>query len=825
MRVPLSWIREYVDLPRAVSATEVAARLTMLGLKLESVEAAGADVSGPLVVGRVLDFEIEHHSNGKTVRWCQVDVGQDEPRGIVCGAANFAVGDLVVVSLPGAVLAGGFAIAARKTYGHVSDGMICSARELGLGDEHGGIVVLGADEAKPGDDAAGVLQLCEDVIDLEITPDRSYALSVRGVAREVATAYGLPFADPARLTEPVKSGDGYPVIVDDPSGCDVFVALEVTGFNAQAASPRWLARRVQLAGMRPISLAVDVTNYVMLELGQPNHGYDKAALQGPIVVRRTAAGETLTTLDGVTRSLGAEDLLITDDRGPIGLAGLMGGEATEMGPSTTDIVIEAGHFDPVTVARAARRHKLPSEASKRFERGVDPTVPGIAARRVAELLVAFGGGTIASTATVVGGAGVPTPLTISTQLPTQVAGFPIDDDTALLALRTVGCQATSTAGRITATPPPWRMDITDPYDLVEEVMRIVGYDKVPSVLPVAPAGRGMSKQQRLRRRVGIVLASVGYVEALSYPFTGPRDMAALGLGIDDSRRAAVRIANPLSDEEPLLRTTVLPGLLHALARNVARGQPDVGLFEIGAVFHPVSGDHPVAPALGVDRAPTVEQLKELAATLPDQPLHLGLVASGLRQRGGWWGKGQPSCWADAIEACRLVAGAVGVDVHVIGARRAPWHPGRCARILIGDTTVGHAGELHPKVCDDFGVPARAAAAELDLDALLAHAVDVVAAPQFSSYPVGKEDVALIVDAAVPAADVEASLQEGAGELLESVRLFDVYVGEQIGPEKKSLAYALRFRAPDRTLTETEIKAARDAAVAAATMHVGATQRT
>ncbi len=404
MRVPVSWLRDYVDLPADIDVKELADRLTFLGLKLEALESPGADVTGPLVVGRVLTFDAEEHSNGKTIRWCQVDVGDGEPRGIVCGAPNFAEGDLVVVALPGAVLPGGFEIAARKTYGHVSDGMICSARELGLGDDHTGIIVLAPGTAAVGVDAAEVLHLRDDVIEFEINPDRAYALSVRGVAREAATAYGLEFRDPASTLPAAPAGDGYPVVVEDPGGCDVFTALTVEGFDATRPSPQWLARRVQLAGMRPISLAVDVTNYVMLELGQPIHGYDKDALQGPIVVRRARDGEKLTTLDGVSRTLDLEDLLITDDRGPIGLAGVMGGEDTEMSASTTSVVIEAAHFDPVTIARGARRHKLPSEASKRFERGIDPTISAVATRRVADLLVEHGGGHVANTARVVGDA-------------------------------------------------------------------------------------------------------------------------------------------------------------------------------------------------------------------------------------------------------------------------------------------------------------------------------------------------------------------------------------------------------------------------------------
>jgi phenylalanyl-tRNA synthetase beta chain len=824
MRVPVSWLHEYVDLPFDLSVAELANRLTFLGLKLEALETVAADLRGPLVVGRVLDLTSETHSNGKTIRWCHVDVGETDPRGVVCGAANFAESDLVVVALPGAVLPGGFAISARKTYGHVSDGMICSARELGLGDDHSGIIVLGSDEASPGEDAVALLHLRDDVIEFEINPDRAYALSLRGVAREAAIACDTAFRDPAEELASAAPGAGYPVRVDDPAGCDVFTALEVTGFDASGSTPRWMARRLQLAGMRPISLAVDVTNYVMLEMGNPIHGYDGDRLQGPIGVRRAGPGERLTTLDDVTRDLDPEDLVITDDRGAIGLAGVMGGAETGLTSTTSRVVIEAAHFDPVTIARTARRHKLPSEASKRFERGVDPTIGPTAARRVADLLVRYGGGQVAPTATVVGGPMPRAPIPIDSQLPTRVAGFPIDDDTVARALRLVGCEVSVDNLLLVVVPPPWRHDITDPHDLVEEVVRVVGYDQVPSVLPAAPAGHGLTKQQRLRRRVGTALAAAGFVEAPSSVFVADHDWDHLGLAGDDPRRRTLRVANPLSDEYPLLRTTLLPGLLRTLARNVSRGEGDVALFEAGSVFLPAADRPSPMPEVGVDRAPTVDELKALEATLPDQPLHLAVALCGDWAPASWWGPARPAGWPDAVEAARIVGRALDVELHMVPSQGQPWHPGRCAEILVGDTSVGRAGELHPRVSAAYGLPPRTASAELDLSALLAHAGGIVRAPRLSSYPVAKEDVALVVDQAVPSAHVEAALRSGAGELLESVRLFDVYVGEQTGPEKKSLAYSLRFRAPDRTLTEAEIKAAREAAVAEAARQVGAVQR-
>ncbi len=833
MRVPVSWLREYVALPADLAPAELARRLTALGLKLEAIHATGADISGPLVVGRVLTYEDEPHKNGRTIRWCAVDVGPEHndeggSRGIVCGAQNFGEGDLVVVSLPGAVLAGGFEISARKTYGHVSDGMICSSRELGIGEDHDGILVLGCgsdpdEDVKPGDDAVELLHLREDVIEFEINPDRAYALSVRGVAREAAIAYDVAFRDPAQREIPPPNDRGYPVRLDAPEGCPVFVTRTVTGFDPAAPTPRWLARRVQLAGMRPISLAVDVTNYVMLELGQPIHGYDGDKLSGPIVVRRATEKESLTTLDDVRRTLSAEDLLITDDSGPIGIAGVMGGRTTELSETTTNVVIEAAHFAPVSIFRTARRHKLPSEASKRFERGVDPLLPAYAADRAAQLLVEHGGGTVESGVTYVGQPPARAVITATVDLPARITGMRIEAGATVDALNTVGCAVVVDDATLTAVPPSWRPDLNDPYDLVEEVARIVGYEKVPSVLPAAPAGRGLTRSQRLRRRVGLVLAGAGYVEVLTYPFVGRADFDALGLAGEDVLRRSVRLQNPLSEEQPELTTTLLIGLLRTLARNVGRGQGDLALFETAPVFFP-NPDGRTAPKLGVDHRPTDPELQALEAALPAQPRFLGIAITGERERSGWWGRGRSTSWADSIAAVREVARSVGVEVDVRRTARAPWHPGRCAEILLDGEEIGHAGELHPAVCTAFGVPPRTAVAEIDLDALLAHAVSITPAPAFSVYPVAKEDVALVVDDDVPAAAVAQSLREGAGELLESIRLFDLYTGEQIGQGKKSLAYSLRFRAPDRTLTDAEITGARDAAIALAVEEHGAVHR-
>ncbi|MEY9963821.1 phenylalanyl-tRNA synthetase beta chain [Streptacidiphilus sp. MAP12-16] len=843
MRVPLSWLREYVDLPAGETGRDLATRLVRAGLEVEAVEQLGADLKGPLVVGEVLAIE-ELTGFKKPIRYCQVDVGDanghGRPQNIVCGARNFVEGDKVVVVLPGAVLPGPFPIAARETYGHTSEGMICSARELGMGDDHDGIIVL-PPEFEPGTDAIELLELVDEVLDIAVTADRGYCLSLRGVARETAIAYGLPLSDPALIDVPPANSYGPLVKVLDPTGCDRFVARSVVGLEPDAISPLWLQRRIQKAGMRSISLAVDVTNYVMLELGQPLHAYDRSRIDGPITVRRAEAGEKLRTLDDVERVLDPEDLLICDNSGPIGLAGVMGGAGTEIAEpvydpetgriiGTTEIVIEAAHFAPVSIARTARRHKLPSEASKRFERGVDPEAAKAAAQRAVDLLVLVAGGTAEAGVTDIAAPHPVHSITIAADHPDRVAGTEYGRETVVRRLQQVGCTVVG-GDVLVVTPPSWRPDLTDPNDLAEEVIRLEGYEELPSTLPKVPAGRGLTEAQRLRRRTGIALASAGYVEVLNYPFLGDAVLDALGLDTDDPRRQTVQLANPISDEEPALRTTLLPGLLAALRRNVGRGATDVALFEQGLVFRvDGTGDSLFqAPRLPVDRRPTDEEIARLDAALPRQPHRVATVLAGSREPAGWWGGSRTATWADAIESARTVAAAAGVELTVRQDQHAPWHPGRCAALWAvdeygGERLVGHAGELHPRVVKALHLPERTCAMELDINELTAGGARPVGAPKISTFPVATQDVALVVDASVPAAEVEAALLAGAGPLLESLRLFDVYTGEQIGEGRKSLAYALRFRAADRTLTAEEASAAREAAIAEAVARTGALLR-
>ncbi|HMD25716.1 MAG TPA: phenylalanine--tRNA ligase subunit beta, partial [Streptosporangiaceae bacterium] len=611
------------------------------------------------------------------------------------------------------------------------------------------------------------------------------------------------------------------------------------------------------------------TNYLMLELGQPLHAFDRSKLTGEIVVRRARPGERLETLDHVVRTLDPEDILITDASGPISMAGTMGGLSTEIDEASTDLVIEAAHFDARGTAKMSRRHKLHSEASYRFERGVDRELPLRATAKAVALLAGLGGARVVPGCTHAQ-VDVPTAvISMAVDYPDRVAGVVYGRDTVVRRLREVGCTVIQTRAPsptvapwrsgpqsaqdapeppaaassasvsvLDVTPPSWRSDLTDPADLAEEVIRLEGYESIPSRMPRALAGRGLTLRQRLRRSAGRTLADAGYVEVLSWPFVSRSDADRLGLPPEDLRRPAVVVANPLSEDEPLLRTTLLPGLFRVLARNIGRGFADTALFEIGLVFRPRPGAAPAAPILAVDRGPTVAELATLEAALPDQPQRIAADLTGARELDGWWGPGRASSWEDAIEAARAVGRICRVPLDVRADKYAPWHPGRCAAIYAQvdgeqgngqprEWLAGHAGELHPRVIEAFGLPERTCAMELDLSVLFtaAESVGPVQAPQLSAYPLAIQDVALIVDAAVPAADVEAALVAGApADLLEDVRLFDVYTGAQIGEDRKSLAYTLRFRAPDRTLTAAETADARDAAVAEAQRRVGAVLR-
>jgi phenylalanyl-tRNA synthetase beta chain len=825
VRVSQSWLTELLQAGApgwSASVDELDAGFVRVGFEIEGVHPL-PEITGPLVVGRIAQIT-ELTEFKKPIRFCQVDVGAAEPQGIVCGARNFAEGDLIVAALPGAVLPGGFAISSRKTYGQVSDGMICSVSELGIGHDHSGILVLPPGTADVGADAKDVLGLSDTVFDVNVTPDRGYAFSMRGLSREIAGSFEVDFVDPGStdtVPVPASSDAGWPVGIDAASGATRYAAQVIRSIDPNAVTPWWMQRRLLLAGVRPISPAVDVTNYVMMELGQPLHAFDAAKLSGGITVRRAAAGEKLTTLDDTVRVLDVEDVVIADESGPIAMAGVMGGADTEVGNGSVDILLEAATFDPVAVFRTAKRHKLSSEASKRFERVVDPEVTAVALQRAARLIAEIAGGTIESDYTDVH---LDTPATPTIEFPAdtadKVAGTSYPAGTAKRWLEQIGATVVGT-DILTVTPPSWRPDLTERADLVEEVLRLQGYDTIPVELPSAPAGTGLTAAQRRRRAIGTTLALSGYTEVLPFPFMPAGALDSLDIAADDARRRTVTVLNPLEADRAQLNTTLLPGLLEMVSRNVSRGQRDLSLYAIGQVYFDGDNVRAVDP-VPVDRRPTDAEIATIVDALPTQPLHVAAVLTGDREPSGPWGVGRPADATDAFEAARLIGEAAGVDVELVAAQQEPWHPGRCAAVTVDGETVGYAGELTPAVVDRLGLPPRTCAVEIDIDGL--PLVNRYVAPQLSPFPAVLQDLAVVVPTPVPASAVQAALTIGAGELLEEITLFDQFTGPQVGEGNKSLTFALRFRAADRTLTEDEASAARDAAVAAAAGAVGARLR-
>ena len=821
MRIPASQLREWVALPADATPEHLHDALVSVGFEEEDVHPN--EISGPIVVGEVIEFTPEPQDNGKTINWCQVRVatsGDDAVRGIVCGASNFEVGDKVVVTLPGAVLPGPFPIAARKTYGHVSDGMIASAKELGLGDEHNGIIRLAEMGLDPevGTDAIELLGLSDFAVEINVTPDRGYAMSIRGVAREYAHATGVTFSDPA-LAVTVTPGSGFAVTIDDTApirgavGCTGFVTRVVRGLDRSRRTPAWMIKRLALMGIRSISLPVDISNYVMMELGQPTHTYDLNKLTGGITVRRATKGEKLTTLDEQVRALSEEDLLITDESGPIGLAGVMGGSTTEIDDASSDVLIEAATFDPVTIARTARRHKLPSEASRRFARGVDPLVSRAAAQRVVDLLVEFGGGTADALGTDLVEFEPRTPIHLPADFTAKLIGVEYSVAEIETVLTEIGATIAAAKDGWGVTPPSWRPDLVDAPGLAEEVARIHGYDRIPSAIPVAPPGRGLSRSQAARRRVAQVLAGAGLTEVLAYPFVSSEHNVLFGT-VDGTAVPAMTLANALDPSVAQLRRSLLPGILDIATRNVARGLTALAIYELGSVFQPTGKTGSASIPVGNLR-PDVATLDGLYDSVPAQPWHVSAVFVGpvtTKQPGQ---SAVPSGLGEAIDAVHAIATAVGVDVEIRQGSHHAFHPGRCAEVFAGDVSVGFAGEILPSVALSLDLPRVVSALDLNLDAVITAAPDHVVATPVLVFPAATQDVSLVVDHAVPAAEVRVAIIDGAGDLLESAHLVDDYRGAGLDDNQKSLTFALRFRAADRTLTQQEATDAKLAGVAVA----------
>ena len=836
MRIPLSWLAEYVELPPKSTADSVMAELVKVGLEEEGSHSFS--LVGPIVVGQILEYVEEDQSNGKTIRWCQVRVaptgskaadGGEDVRGIVCGARNFEVNDKVVVTLPGAVLPGDFKIAARSTYGHVSDGMIASARELGLSDDHEGIlrlITLGLDP-EVGTDALELLCLNDEAAEVNVTPDRGYCFSIRGIAREFSHASGARFTDPIDQVKPLKTA-GFKVEIRDENpvrgkvGSTKFVARVLSDINASAPTPAWMLSRLKLAGMRSISIVVDITNYVMLEMGQPLHAYDFDKVSGGLVVRRANKGETLKTLDDQVRNLHTEDLVIADDSGAIGIAGVMGGASTEVSSTTKKILLEAANFDGVSIARSARRHKLPSEASKRFERGVDPKVAEFAAERAVQLMVELAGATVDTLGTYIDHNIDAARIFLPNQFAQEITGVEYTPEEISSTLSSIGCVVASITDGFEVIAPSWRPDLTHKTDLVEEVARITGYERIPSRLPVAPPGRGLTKRQQHRRSVMNQLAATGHTEVLTYPFMKPEQNSYFF----DASVSRITLANAMQEDLNEMRLSILPGLIDAAKRNLSRTITDFAIYEVGLVFKPAKSEAPIDLPIG-NKLPSQDQLLTLENSIPNQPLTLGALFIGNRISQQVGRKAIRAGYADAIQAARVAAHAVGVEIYLEQTAPLGYHPGRTAALKVqgSGALIGYAGELNPAIALASDLPRQVGILELDLEVLFANAPALIQAQAVHTHPAATQDLSLVLSTKVPAGEVLEVIREAAGELLEEIVLVDDYRGDNLGEGLKSLTFSLRFRAPDRTLTQVEATQARDNAVSKAGATFGATIRT
>jgi len=781
MRVSLRWLREFVDIPTD-DPDEIGDLLAGLGHEVESIERLDVPFTG-VEIARV--ESIRPHPDADKIRLVTVDRGGTSQE-VVCGAWNFDVGDVVALATVGAVLPGGFEIGSREIRGVVSEGMICSERELGFGDEHDGILVLDGDY-ELGRDFVDYLELPDVVFDLSITPNRPDAMSMLGIARDVAAKLDVELRQPEIEVSEVEPSTVLKIEIADPQGCPRFVGREVRGVSS-GASPMWLQARLRAAGVRPISNLVDATNYVMMELGHPTHAFDLDQVAGQqLTIHRAGSGDTLTTLDGVERALDPGDIVISDADGIVSLAGVMGGGPTEVSDTTTRVLVEAAHWHPPAILYSSKRHNLRSEASARFERGVDPNLSDIAAARVTQLLVENAGGEAAAGVVDV----FPKPvLPWTVELPVgeiqRVLGVEIGSEVAAGLLTRLGMDV-SGSDPLVVQVPTGRPDLTRPIDLVEEVARLYGYDRIPETLPHGTGG-GLTAPQQRTRRLRSVLTGAGLTEANTLGFMGASDLDALGLPEGDPRRATVRVKNPLSDAEETLRSTLMPGLLKAAARNASYGQTDVAFFELGRLFLHVP-------------SPVDERI-------PHQPQHLGVVMTGTI--GAELGvEARSADVYDATGIVKTVAARLGWDdVSVRQAEVGGLHPGRSAQVVKGDAVIGYVGELHPAAARAFDLTGRVAVLEVELESLLSE-------PPWwgfgtpSVYPPQKFDLAFEMESTVPAADLVAAARSSLGAELESVRLFDEF---DLGGGRKSLAVTVAVRAADHTLTDEEAQGFRRAII-------------
>ncbi|HET7574731.1 MAG TPA: phenylalanine--tRNA ligase subunit beta [Solirubrobacterales bacterium] len=799
MRVPLSWLREYCD--PGLAPEELADRLVMTGTEVERLDVVGPSSTEGFVVGRVL--EREPHPNADRLSVCRVDTGAGE-RTIVCGAPNVAAGQTVAVVLPGATMPGGMKIRKAKLRGVPSEGMILSAAELEVAEEADGIMVLD-DGSAPGTPLSEVLPLGEPVLEIEVTPNRVDCFGVHGVAREVHAITGaplaaVPWAENAPAEGEGEASDYASVAVEVPELCPRFTARVFTEVTI-GPSPLWLQARLSAAGQRPINNVVDITNYVMLLCAQPLHAFDLDRVpNGALLVRTAAEGEKMTTLDGVERSFDDETVLVCDENGPSGVAGIMGGQTSEVSAGTTRVLMEVANWNGTNILRTSRLLGLRSEASSRFEKQLHPDLAMRAQRIAARLMVELcGAKLVPGTIDVAAPEPPPRRLILRAERVDGLLGMDISQDDQQAYLERLGFEAAPAGADVEVVVPPDRYyDVTREVDLIEEVARVHGIDEhLPTTLPaVGGAVGGLSREQRLRRRAEDALRDLGFDQVVGWSFTDPGEPGRLRLAAEDVRAQPVILANPLSEDQSAMRTTLLGSLLDVAARNAAREVERLALFESGAVY--LGQDPGEGEFVGDRAAPFAE------------PARLGAIVVGSLGAPSWRGGEAPADFYALKGIVEALARQLGTELSFAPAEQPFLHPGRSAAVSAGQAQLGWIGEVHPLVCRTWDL-AGAVAFELDLAPLLRaatageeHFEDV------TTFPAVYQDLAVVVASETPAEEVREAVVAGGGELLAAASVFDLYEGEQLGEGRKSLALNLEFRAADRTLTDEEVGARRAA---------------
>jgi len=794
MRVPVKWLREFVDVD--VDVEELAVRLSMTGSAVDRIERFGEGVSG-VVVGRVLEVKDVPESDKLVI--AQVDTGSSGPATILAGAKNFKAGDVVPVALPGArVTTLPVPVSVRPMVGgaYSSQGMLCSAHELGISEDHSGILVLPRD-TPIGADVADLLGLDDYVLEFEIYPNRPDQMSVMGIAREVSVVFDTPLRMPSAdaVEEGGAASELTSVTVEDPSGCPRYLARVIEDVTF-GSSPPLVQARLTACGFRPLGNLVDATNYVLLMTGQPLHAFDLDKLaEQRIVVRRARAGERLTSIDGEERELEASDLVIADAKNPVAIAGVMGGAYSEVGPSTKRVLLESAHFDAISIARTSRRYHMHTEAAARFERGSDPEAVPRAAAISAECMRAWAGGVVAKGAVDVGGVPPRRTLTLRPQRVPVILGADVPAGDRDRYFRGLGCDVSADGDAVTVVAPSWRPDLEREIDLIEELARLHGYEKFEGENKTGVRG-GRSVAQRLRVRVRDVLVGAGLSEAFLPSWVPPEDLDAIGFD-----GPLVCVTNPMTEDQRRLRPNLFAGLLRAAQRNNAHGVADVRLFEFGKVFRGWKNDE----------------------DLPREEEHVGFVLTGAAGERHWSSRGRPVDVFDAKGLLEVVLAEVGVDWDVEPAAAMPFHPGRAANIVVDGGVVGRFGELRPSVARRFDLEGAVVVGGFALAPVLSHARTELHARELPTQPPVLRDISMFVPRSVSARDLEAAIRAAGGEYLESVELLDVFEGEQVGEDRRSLAYRLVFRAHDRTLRAEEADAARPA-IASAVAEMGAEVR-